>query len=122
VNLFRELQVAFRRQCRKEIESLEDETNLPSPDIRALGIRDGSQILAVNDHPTRGRLEQSSENMKQTRLATSGRTHYRDKLPRRNSEIHPAQGVHIHLANVVGHLQVFSEKNRGHASSQSLTA
>src|SRR4029079_2717115 len=43
-----EAQIAFRRQCREEIEALKDETDLSPANVCALGVCCRSQVFSVN--------------------------------------------------------------------------
>src|SRR5690348_4418595 len=76
----RQLDVVQRRGARKQIECLEDESNLLVANARELVIRHSRHQRAIQPILTsRGRIEAADE-IHQRRLARAGRTHDRDVL------------------------------------------
>lgn len=87
VNMLGQLEVAFRRQRREEVESLKDKPDLATTQICPGSIAHLGQILSINDDAPSGWPEQPPENMQEGRFAAPRGPHDRDKLPRKNREV-----------------------------------
>src|SRR5690349_3381676 len=108
VNSLRESEISFSRQRREKVESLKNKADFLASNGRALGVRGGGDVFAVDDDSAFGRRQQAAQQMKHRRLAAARRTHDRDKLALLHLERHTSKRGHVDLANAIDLYQVFS--------------
>ena len=84
--------VLFGSQCGDQVELLEDETDLLTPDTRQAGVGRRAHLVPLEaDRPARRDVE-SPEQLKQRALARSTGPFHRDELPRLDVEVDVVEG------------------------------
>ncbi len=63
--------ISFGRQCRKQIESLEDEADLVAAQFGARGVAQFGKVIAIDEHLAAGSLRQAADHVQQRRLAAA---------------------------------------------------
>jgi hypothetical protein len=91
-----------RRRTRQEVESLEDEPDLPVPDRRQGIVVEARDVAAGQAIRTRGRRVETAEDVHERRLARAGRPDDRDELALGDIDADAAQRADGHLADLVG--------------------
>ena len=81
VDALRQTQVAFHRQRREQVESLEDEADPPPSELRPLGVIELREIVPLDAHASRRGRQEPAERVEEGRLPTARRTHDGHELP-----------------------------------------
>ncbi len=101
-------------QMRHEGKRLEHHADLLAPYLTQLAVRNGGDVLTVDQHLTTGRLDKTVEETHQGRFARTGQAHYHKDFSLVDGEIHPmhTQGLTRLFQNagaVVPFLQQFED-------------
>src|SRR2546423_10085193 len=113
----REHDVLLRRQHREQVEELEDEADVLTPELRQLRVVQLRDVRAVDVDVARGRAVEPGEQVHQGRLAGAGRPHHRRQLLARDVEIDATQRVDGRVALAV---TAAERASRGHRLGHSL--
>src|SRR5690348_3561346 len=100
-DLARNVDVVARGECGQKVELLEDETDLALAHRRALRVRKGAEVFAINEYAAGGGPRQSAENVKQCGFPAAGRAHNAHELAPVGGNAHARQGGHIYFSDVV---------------------
>ena len=101
MNELRDGDIALGRECGKQIEALENETDFVAAQFGAGRIGQRREVIAVDQNFAARRLGQPADHIKERRFAASRRPHDRDRFSRQDFEIHTAQGWYFHFARAV---------------------
>ena len=112
VNELRDGDVAFCAQRRKQIETLEDETDFVATEPGALGIAHGGEFVTVDEDGAFGSLSHAADHVEQGRFAAAGGSHNGYGLAGFNFEIHAAQGGDFHFPGTIKLPEIFCFKYR----------
>ncbi len=96
-----------------EVEGLEDETRLLTPQPRRLAVREATDHVAVEDDLTARGPVQAAEQVEQRALARARRAHEGDELTTSDREGDAAQRLHVGLAEPVAPGQAAGLEDRG---------
>ena len=112
-----QLDVVERRRSREQIESLKHEADLVVAHLGKLVAAELGDVAPVEKILAAGRVIETAENVHQRGLARPGWPGCRDELSRLDVERHPAKGVHLHFADVVGLDEVANGDDRHYCTS-----
>src|SRR5262249_4685677 len=93
--------VLLRSQGGKQVEELEDESDLPPPEDRDLVVGHAGDRRATDHDLARRGLIETAEQVEQCALARAARTDHRDEFALRDVEGDRAQGTDLGLATSV---------------------
>jgi hypothetical protein len=112
VNELRDGDVAFGAQRRKQIETLEDETDFVATEPGALGIAHGGEFVTVDQDGAFGGLRHAADYVEQRRFAAAGGSHNGYGLAGLHFEIDAAQSGDFHFARTIELPQILRFKYR----------
>ena len=93
--------VAESVESGQQVEALEDEAHLVTPQLGALGVGHRRQVVAVHQHAPAAGPGQTANHVEQRGFAAARRPHHGYKLAGQHLEVHPAQGRDFDLARAV---------------------
>src|SRR5687767_8676000 len=98
----RQLDILEDRRARQQVERLKNEAELLIADASQLFARHLRNVLTIEPITTGARRVETPKDVHERRLAGTGRTDDRQKLPAIDADIHTTQRLHLILAGVVG--------------------
>src|SRR5436309_6321526 len=115
MNKLRNGDIALGRQRGEQIESLKYKADFVAAQFGARGVAQFGKVIPVDQNLATRSLRQAADHIQQRGLAATRRSHYRNRFPRLNLEIHAAQGRHFDLTRAVKLPQILCPEYRLHA-------
>ena len=103
----RQLDVFQRGGAREQVEALEDEADLLVADVGQLVAVERRNVHAVQQIIAAGRAVEAADHVHQRGFARAAGAHEGDKFAGQDFQRHAAHGMHLHLAGVIGLVDVF---------------
>ena len=110
----RHLDIFQRRRARKQVEPLENKTELVVADFGALVAVERGNINAVEQITAAGGPVETTDGVHQRALARAAGTHDGDEFAGQNVQRHAAHGVDVHFAGAVNLVDVRELDDRAH--------
>src|SRR4029450_9957409 len=108
----RKRDVLFRIQHREEVEELEDEPDVSTPELRQIRIAELRDLLSGDRYAPRSRLVQPCEVVHQRRFSGAGRPHDRSEAPALDVDRDAAERIHARLSLPVAPRHVARDNDR----------
>jgi hypothetical protein len=97
----RQLHILERARARKEIEALEDETELAVADAGQLPLIEAGDVDSLEQVTPGSRTVETAEDVHERRLSAAARSHDGDERARLHGNVDPAECVQARLAELV---------------------
>ncbi len=115
-NVARDLDIAFGRQRRQQVELLKHETDLAAAKPGAAGVGHGGEVDAVDEHVAGVGVREAAENIEERRLAAARRPDDGDELALLDCQRDAAQRLHIDFTDAVSLADVLCLDHPPHAN------
>lgn len=113
VDLLSELEISLGRQSREKVEPLKYKPDLTPADVGSLGVRNFSEVFAVDDDTAARRRQKPAQQMEERGFTASRRPHYRYEFSLIDRQRDAAKRRHLDLSDLVRLLKIYCLKD-GH--------
>jgi hypothetical protein len=115
-----ELDIGLRGDSGKQVEALEDETNLGATQAGALRVGEAGEVLALNDERAGCGGGEAAEDVEEGGFAGAGGADDGDELAGVDGEVDVAQGFDLEFAGAVGFAEMLSGDDGLHRRFKSI--